>query len=207
MSLEVIIPIILIIIVIYVLCCPSDEAMIIIISAQIFSLLFCLFMRENKKSSNQTSETFYNPTKILDDDKFDIYHNQHDQTPRDYDELVHELKKINYDIGSENYDNGQETLDYELDGRSGQYAHQPMLPREEDIAEEMIQTILDENREDVTVDYGASSLGIELSKRNKQAINIRSRFTSENFKEFHEEELDEADNRVWYDRDLLELDF
>ncbi len=198
MSLEIIIPIILIIIVIYVLCCPSDEAMIIIISAQIFSLLFCLFMRENKKSSN---EAFYNPTKILEDDKFDV------QTPRDYNQLVHELKKIDYDIGSENYDNSPQTLDYELDKRSGQYTHQPMLPREEDNVEEMIQTILDENREDVTVDYGVASLGNELAKRNKQALNIRSRFTSENFKEFYEEELDEADNRVWYDRDLLELDF
>ena len=199
MSLAVIIPIILIIIVIYVLCCPTDEAMIIIISAQIFSLLFCLFMRENKKSSD---ETFYNPTKILDDDKFDIH------IPRNYNQLVHELKKINYDIGSENYDNSTQLLDYSLDGRSGEYVYDDELsPLEEDNIEEMIQTILDENRKDITADYGIASHSTYNGSHNKRARNIRSRFTSENFKQFHEEELDEADNRVWYDRDLLEFDF
>ncbi len=180
----IIILILFIIIVIYVLVCPSNKAVIIIICAQILGLMFCLYMHKNMKKE----EVFYNPTKFPEPDKYNI------EDIRNYEDLVHLLKKTDYDIESGNYDNSREQEDYLLD-------------KPQDPVEDIIQSILDENQDDITVDYGTSSLGAEHARRNKQSLNIRSRFDSENFKQWHEEELDEAAERRWFDRDQLEFDF
>lgn len=176
--------IILITIIIYVLCCPSNIAVIIILCSQLFALAFCLYM----VNGNTVFESFYNPTKTRPENKYGI------EMDRNYDDLVHELKQLDYNVASGNYDNPTETDDYSI-------------IRAEESVEDMIQSLLDENREDVTADYGISSRMGHHGRKNKQAIDIRSRFNSENFKIWHEEELDETADRVWYDRDALEFDF
>ncbi len=184
MECSVIIIIILIMVIIYVLCCPSNKVVIIVMCSQLIALVFCLYMAKGKTMF----ESFYNPTKTLEEDKYNI------ETVQNYEDLVQELKRLDYNVASGNYDNSIEQDDYSI-------------IREEESVEDIIQSILNENREDVTADYGISSLGGHNAKRAKQSMDIRSRFNSENFKIWHEEELDEAADRRWFDRDALEFDF
>lgn len=184
MECSIILIIILIMVIIYVLCCPSNKAVIIVLCSQLIAVVFCLYMVKGKS----LFESFYNPTKKLEEDKYGI------ETVQNYDDLVHELKQLDYSVASNNYDNSREQDDYSI-------------IRAEESVDDMIQSILNENREDVTADYGISSLGGHNAKRAKQSMDIRSRFNSENFKIWHEEELDEAADRQWYDRDALEFDF
>lgn len=45
---------------------------------------------------------------------------------------------------------------------------------------------------------------IDVSQKAKQSILNRTRFTSDNFRKYFQEELDEQENRVWWERDELD---
>lgn len=172
-----------ILLIIYILCCPYDKALLILIGMEILGIM--IFFTSSKQYNN---EDFYNPTTLPEEEKYDIY------TPEKYNDTIQELKNITYNVNVNNHDNAKELETYELD-------------HAEESIEDMIKHMLDENLTDTTVDYRAASLGAELSRRNKEAINIRSRYNKDNFKKYFEEELDESASRQWFDRDQLEYDF
>ena len=172
-----------ILLIIYIICCPFDKAMLIIICAQFLGIMACVcgYVKHSR-------EKFYNPSKLEEDEKFGIH------IPENYEDVVQELKNIEYNVNVDNHDNADQLDTYDLDA--------PEIS-----TEDMIQVILDENSTDNSVDYHVASHGAELAKRNKMALNIRSRYHKDNFKKYFEEELDESAERQWFDRDQLEYDF
>jgi hypothetical protein len=45
-----------------------------------------------------------------------------------------------------------------------------------------------------------------VSVKNRNAIHNRVRFTSDNFRKYYAEELDEQEHKIWWERDMLEDD-
>jgi len=188
MGIMLLITFVFILIVVAILCGSFDKIMMTIIAAQVSGILWCMYKYGDSSPPTDSTESFYNPTKLQDDEKFQV------SGPDEYVDIEHELKNSHYNINADNYDNASELYNYTLD-------------KPPNSLEEMIGIVLNENKTDFTVDYGIASHGAELARRNKEALNYRSRFNKDNFKRFFEEELDEADNRRWFDRDMLEYSF
>jgi len=176
--------IIIILSIIFILVCDLDIALIAIIIMHVFAIGMC-WVSKNKRKTDV--EAFQPVSKLADDDKFVV------STPQQYADVVHELNTIAYNINNENYDNLTNLDDFTLS--------KPAPP-----SHEMLEELL--KYDDETADYKAASMSAELAKRNKQAAINRARHNSESFRISSglDEELDEAAERRWYDRDQLDLD-
>jgi len=132
------------------------------------------------------SENFTPVSKNSDDTKYNIY------LPEKYKNIINELNTINYNIDNKNYDNLMDLDDFNIN-------------KPNDSVSDILNETLKIQTE--TLNYKIASISSELSKKNKQAINYRSYFNSENFKKSSglDEELNETYNREWYDRDQLDL--
>ena len=173
-----------VLLIIYVLCCPLDKSILMIICIQFFGIMLYLF----KPRFDLLKEPFYNPSKLDDDEKFGIH------IPEKYDDVIRELKNIEYNVNVNNHDNANSLAKYDLDTTK-------------DNIDDMMTYILDENITDNTADYGIASHSAVLSRRNKDALNIRARYHKDNAKSYFEEELDEAAERQWFDKDQHEYIF
>jgi len=176
--------IIFILSIIFIIVCDLDVALVAIILMHIFAISICY---QNKRSDTKI-ESFEPISKTSDDEKYGVL------VPEEYEAVVHELNNVTHNIKNENYDNMMDLNDFSIS----------KPPTD---AYQMLDELLKTNDEDA--DYKIASLSAEMSRRNKQASNYRSRLNSENtrYSMGLDEELDEADNRQWFDRDQLDLDF
>lgn len=126
------------------------------------------------------------------------------ETPLDIDRMTIEVKEAleNKVLQDLTQFNTRKEIDVELENRVFKDTNKHLDNSE--AIKEIFDRDETKERKWLTGDELLANKMAHVSVKNRNAIHNRTRFTSDNFRKYYQEEMDSEEHRVWWERDVLE---